>query len=771
MATTTPTTKRRLSAPKGDVDGADAHSGIRFRPDIEGLRALAIALVVLDHLKVPGFRGGFIGVDIFFVISGFLITSLLATEHYRNEKTRNGPLSVSIKAFYMRRARRILPASLTVIAFTLIASKLIFNSIRFPEVQADALWATFFAENLHLMAQATDYFAQGTAVSPLQNYWSLAVEEQFYFIWPVLFIVATLANRNRIKQLTSRFTNTPGSSKRSSTGRWDLRVRWAVIALFVASLAWSIIATANNAAPAYYSPFTRAYELALGAGVALTINTLVGVSETASKALGGIAMALVIAAMFVISPDTAFPGAWALLPTTAAALLIIAGMNPDANTPTGWLLSTPPMRFIGRISYSLYLWHWPIIVFAGALVSERTFGGAPRTIALIAVSVLVSWASYHLIEQPFRRFKLSDSGFEGRFFSHARKWTGTTQDALKLTLMGASMAAVLLTLAAFARPLPTITAPATASADLLTKWANWDGNGPGPDEGSTSSASALPSKGAQRVSDLAAEDVAPDWPAKLVRAASAKVASEAEIAEARVGRALAPDGRCWGVLNAADEERCTLKGTGASASTNGDLKLRKVVLIGDSYASQWGETIASVLPRSAQLVRLTYTGCRVAGPLQPIQACATHRAFRQRELKRLRPDLVVLSAIFGNQPADMTKLVKQLRKLAPTLWIGFVPSAGHFDTCIKSPPLLSRCNASPSAQSLTTAQHRAAAGVGGAQYLDLSRSACTAATCPAFIDNHAVRWDGAHLTSWMLGQLAPLAGAAIRLTVGKPLGQ
>ena len=157
----------------------DALGALKFRPDIEGLRAVAILFVVFSHYGVPGFTSGFVGVDVFFVISGFLITSLLAREYAARASESGGRGRISILAFYRRRVFRILPAAMTTIAAVLIAGKLFLNQIAFIKIQSDALWATFFATNIQLIRQAADYFQAGLPDSPLQNFWSLAVEEQY----------------------------------------------------------------------------------------------------------------------------------------------------------------------------------------------------------------------------------------------------------------------------------------------------------------------------------------------------------------------------------------------------------------------------------------------------------------------------------------------------------------------------------------------------------------------------------------------------------------
>src|SRR5919199_2615431 len=217
---------------------------IRFRGDVEGLRAVAVLLVVLDHLEAPGFHGGFFGVDVFFVISGYLITSLLAAEYAKKTEAQGGRGSISIRGFYARRARRILPAALTVIIAVVVAGALLLNELRFAQIRHDAVWAALFGSNVNFIRQATDYFGQSFVdSSPFQHYWSLAVEEQFYLVWPPLFLLAT-----RLTVL-------------GAAVRWRTRVATAAVTVGAASLAWSIVATGRGPAAAYFSTFTRAWEL------------------------------------------------------------------------------------------------------------------------------------------------------------------------------------------------------------------------------------------------------------------------------------------------------------------------------------------------------------------------------------------------------------------------------------------------------------------------------------------------------------------------------
>ena len=272
-------------------------------------------LVVADHLNIGPFKGGFLGVDIFFVISGFLITSLLADE-FRRTQTVSSAGRISLKGFYVRRARRILPASLLVIAAVLLAAKFTWGPFRFVTVQSDALWATIFMSNFGQMRHTINYFAQGVAVSPLQNYWSLAVEEQFYVVWPLIFMIAArLGWKNR------------GVGKRS----WRGQATAAILALTVISLAWSVVQTASNPQLAYFSPFTRGWELGMGALTAMVAPRLSRwIKPRAAASLGVLGLALIAMGLVVIGQSTPYPGLIALIPVLGAVSLIVAGLELGA---------------------------------------------------------------------------------------------------------------------------------------------------------------------------------------------------------------------------------------------------------------------------------------------------------------------------------------------------------------------------------------------------------------------------------------------------------
>jgi peptidoglycan/LPS O-acetylase OafA/YrhL len=334
---------------------------VRHRSDIQGLRAVAVLLVALGHAGVPFLRGGFVGVDVFFVLSGFLITGLLLSEALETGR-------VSLVRFYVRRARRILPAAVLTLVVTTIAAQHLLNFVRARDVVTDSIWASFFAANVHFAALGSDYFQQSQPPSPIQHFWSLSVEEQFYVVWPTLLVLALLGlSRGRVRR-----------------GRLLL-----VIAVTgVASLAWSIHDTAAAPTAAYFSTPARAWELALGAGLA------VGAIRVPAM-LGWLGLAAIGCAAVLFSGGSAFPGYAALLPAVGAALVIAARENH--------VLSLAPFRYVGDRSYAFYLWHWPVLVIA-ALYAGHDLSLAAK-LALLAGAFALSIVSYRLVENPLRHMR------------------------------------------------------------------------------------------------------------------------------------------------------------------------------------------------------------------------------------------------------------------------------------------------------------------------------------------------------------------------------
>jgi peptidoglycan/LPS O-acetylase OafA/YrhL len=309
-----------------------------FRPDIEGLRAIAVLAVVLFHAGVPGIRGGYVGVDIFFVLSGFLITGLLLREHQRRG-------SVSLPAFYARRARRILPAATLVLIVTVLATYYWLGYIRGAVTALDGRWTAAFAANLRFALQGTDYFGHRMAPSPLRHYWSLAVEEQFYLVWPALLLLtATVARGVALRKKLV-----------------------AVLAVIViGSFGWSVVETRMDPVWAFFSPLTRAWELGIGALLALGTTWLRRLPDHLGPWLSWAGLLAVLLSLVLLTSRTAFPGYAAALPVLGTALVIIAGTLRPASGAEA-VLGRAPLQWLGKASYSWYLTHWPVLIIAGAL--------------------------------------------------------------------------------------------------------------------------------------------------------------------------------------------------------------------------------------------------------------------------------------------------------------------------------------------------------------------------------------------------------------------
>ncbi|MFN8163757.1 MAG: acyltransferase family protein [Solirubrobacterales bacterium] len=358
------------------------NSGIRptpgagFRPDIEGLRAVAIGAVLLCHAGISLFAGGYVGVDVFFVISGFLITRLLLGEVERTGR-------ISLRRFYARRAKRLLPLSAVLLAAVGVLSLLLLSPLRAVEVSGDIISSALYTANWHFASQSVDYFAQDIEPSPLLHLWSLAIEEQFYLVWPTLLLAVTWFWRRR------------GASVRP--------VLWATLAVvLVGSLVLGIQLTDNQPASAYFSTFGRAWELALGA--ALATLGVVRIPRHTASAIGWVGIGAILYAALAFDAATPFPGIAALVPTVGAACLILAGSSVHANpkgAPAG-LLSLRPVRYVGRISYSWYLWHWPALVFATVIWGPLSWLAG---LAVVAVSWIPTAITHSWIEDPVRRSK------------------------------------------------------------------------------------------------------------------------------------------------------------------------------------------------------------------------------------------------------------------------------------------------------------------------------------------------------------------------------
>jgi len=332
---------------------------LKYRPDVDGLRAIAVLLVLHFHAFPAAIPGGFVGVDVFFVISGFLITGIIARELEQGH--------FSLLTFYARRIRRIFPALLVVLVIALVLGWLWMLPAAFAQLGTDIFASAAFAANIALLLQS-GYFDVESTKKPLLHLWSLGIEEQFYLAWPLILLL---------------------------TARLRLSIVAVASTLGIASFILNVALIGSHPVAAFFLPFTRAFELLLGAVLACSWDR-VNQSSQASNIRAWTGVAMIAAAAAVLSGHSAFPGWWAILPVAGTALLVSA--------PGAWIcrgvLASPPLVWIGLISYPLYLWHWPLLVF-GATIKFAPLTLLERELVLIA-SVLLAWATYRFIEIPIR---------------------------------------------------------------------------------------------------------------------------------------------------------------------------------------------------------------------------------------------------------------------------------------------------------------------------------------------------------------------------------
>ena len=704
-----------------------------FRPDIEGLRAIAVTLVLLYHAAVPGFGGGFVGVDVFFVLSGFLITGLLL-----RELSSTG--TISLTSFYARRLRRLLPAVALLILVTVAASVVLLSPLRAGEVAADGVAASLYASNLRFAVQATDYLQSELAPSPLLHLWSLGVEEQFYLFWPALLLIVT-RGVGQVGPVRVR------------------RVGLLAVVVAAGSFALSLWLTSASQPWAFFSLPTRAWELGIGATLAVGATRLARLPAAATGAAGWLGLGMIGAAGLVIGRDTPFPGYAALLPTVGCALAMLPGMAGQASLPAR-LLGLRPARFLGRISYSLYLWHWPLLVVPTAVAGEALPLAA--RVGLMGAAVPIAYASQHWLEDPVRH---------GRFVGLLPRRNLALAGALSLAVAMTSLGLGFIT---------------TQRLDGATG-------------GSTAAGT-----GDEEIPDLAggpgsSSPIRPGSPSPSGTQAPSPSGTQAPGRTPPPPDGSVPTGLTPSLLAARDDQPriyadgCHLSqpvttipdcayGVASSSTT--------VVLFGDSHAAEWFPALERLATeRGWRLVSLTKSGCT------PAQLTVWNTTFKRaydecnqwRELVFARlaadhPDLVIVAsshpytsaASDGPAPADGGRalgagLVQTLQRLRPLA--GAVALIGDTPKFKRDPPeCLSQhldhvleC-AEPRAQALDVAWTLVEAGIAGqahATFVDPTDWACPTDPCPVVIGHYLVFRDTHHLATPFVTALRQRLAAAL----------
>jgi peptidoglycan/LPS O-acetylase OafA/YrhL len=685
-----------------------------FRPDIEGLRAIAVLLVIAFHSRLPFLTGGYVGVDVFYVVSGFLITGLIVRELQATGR-------VDLPAFYARRARRLLPAALVVIVVTVLLSAIVLPPLQVVDVGRDAAAAALYVGNIRFAAQATDYLQAELAPSPLLHFWSLGVEEQFYLFWPALLLL--VAGR-----------------------RVDLRyIALTVAGVAIASLAIGIIWTSTDAPLAFFLLPARAWELAVGAALALAAPRLARLPSSVGLVAVGAGLALIAAGAALFGLDTPFPGTAALVPVAGAALIIAGGLRQPLNGVSR-LLAIRPMRWIGGISYSLYLWHWPLLVLPASAVGSSLPGWA--VIGLVALTFVLADASRRWIEDPIRHgsaARLRPSRVLAAFGAMSLAVAATSLGVGTLTgpPVGATVGAVELELPS-RPPVPGRPASVAAPSSRPTS-----GGSPAPVPQATMAPTPAGAVPDDLVPSLGA--VRDDIPAIY------DDACHAEWLQTR------PNPCVYGQ---------------ADADTT-------VVLLGDSHAAHWFPTFERLADeRRWRLISLTKSACPVAD--LPVYNSGLKRAYaecdawRDAVLERIaeeRPAMVVVSGSrtgsfwVNGAPVEaaeredlwgpaLERSIRAIDRLAgEVVVIGDTPRPrGDAPVCLSDNLDDALACATPVSQALgpaRTATERRVSAAAGATFIDPTPWLCPTAPCPAVIGRVLVYRDGHHMTTVFARALAP----------------
>lgn len=683
-----------------------------FRPDIQGLRAFAVLVVVLDHLfGWPA--GGFIGVDVFFVVSGFLITGLLLREY---ERTGH----ISFVDFYRRRVKRIMPAAVLVLVVTVVTAYFVFGQARFLSTLGDAIWSLLFAANWRFAAAGTDYFQASGPVSPLQHYWSLGVEEQFYFVWPwLMLLVFVLFLRGRRAG--------SGNGARIAAGT-------AIAVIAVVSFAWAMWQTEQNPTLAYFSTFTRGWELGVGAALAVVAPWLTRLPALLRPMLAWVGLSAMTASLFLISDASPFPAPAAALPVIGTALVIAAGSGA-ARYPTLGVLTNPVSQYLGNISYSMYLWHWPIIVFGGVLLADS---GLLGTVALIGAIVLTSVYSFHLVEDPIRRSNWlngrSGKDRPKRAVGASLPWTWVSFLAIIIVVMAAFQLA------------PRMV--------------------PGPD--STASGDSAPAPVADGADPITA----------LQQEISAALATEAwpDNLDPTIDEAInTPDTSeeilpC-GLIVPYDEAKCTF-GDPAAEHT--------AVLVGDSTSMAYVEAIHTALgdDNGWQVKSYGTFGCSFMEPLiwnedpDVVDNCEDRKDAAVDAINELQPDLVFITNTYdprvpvGEEDAltpdgwkeAMAEIVARFQGSAGKIvFLAPPPNDVHIAICYTKVSKPADCVSHVTEQWATYAQadSEVAADL-GAWYVNSVDWFCVDGLCPAFVGTVPTKSDHVHMLPAYAVKIAPV---------------
>ena len=691
----------------------------RFRYDIQGLRAVAVLLVAFGHGHLLHLTGGYIGVDVFFVISGYLITQWLL-----RERSRCG--AVAFRRFYAARARRILPAAALTLVATDIACVVVFNPIRALSALHDSIWAAFFAANIHFAQIGTNYFANTAPPSPFQHFWSLAVEEQFYLIWPAVLMVVVYGLR--------RVSSKPGLARRLSfrlpKGGRTQRLAVTLAALVLASFVWSVIDTSHNPVAAYFSTFTREWELGVGALLVVSEQQIERLPMVLRSSATWVGLIAILTAAFLFNANTAIPGFAAAVPVLGAAFIIAGGVG-GGPLSAGIILGRQPFVFVGDVSYTFYLWHWPALIVAQEYVGHPL--PAMSNLLLLILAFAVSVVTFLFYENPIRR------GAKLHRWRWAFLWLWAA--SLMSVLVVASVAGSALTSELVAQELPTI----TPGRSLTSTPAIVSAAGSSPETQATTASTSTTIVPADPYVAAVAASTAPSTLASSV-----------------------PGGLSPPYQDLANDIP-NLGGCGANVGTSspichfGDTTSRTLVAFGNSHVTQWLSPLKSyATSRHWDLVPLVKPACYPSDATSNATDCSQWYSWVLGQVARLKPAAILLIQEFGPgmQAGGVEEEIAALKGLSPKIVVFEDTPTLYSDPtdCLLSANVqLGSCLGKDSS-ALTNSKLQADSTSLGFDFLPTLQWFCYTSICPVVIAHTIAYMTLGHISNTYASELTtPLA--------------
>lgn len=713
-----------------------------FRNDIAGLRGIAIILVVLNHLTSRNLQHGYIGVDIFFVISGYLIIGGMIRTYEESITAHKEKASYSVVAFYIRRILRLAPAATVVIAVTLIFSIAFFNSVRATLVLKDALWSVLLLANYHFLQTGVDYFSRQTIPSPFQHFWSLSIEEQFYIVFPVLFVFLLSLHGFRIGNLVIG---------------WRSRINLALIVGFVLSFVYAFFLFRESSLSYYFSTYTRAWQLLLGGLVYVIENRFNFSQDRKSKILRLVALISTFTWAIYGGGKSEISFSVIIAASLFSALSILSFSS--LQFPARFLIVNKPFIFMGSISYSLYLWHWPVRIFAINFIDNLLI----VDFMFVFISIGVAFLSRKYVELPFLKIKLKPSFklSESRYF----------QSFPRISIWEIKVKVWIALLAIFSMPgIALVNSSNPPSSTTLLPLSDFSSEIPNeftPVPFSTESPTGIypdPSSVYEKTLN--------EWSIEITNGLNIKTVPPT--LDPPFSQILDEKGSQW--------NKCLFTYKNANCVFGTKNASRKVVVFGDSFAVSLIPAIQEAFSKAGvEIIGLTLHECSVSNITpwllgKPFKECQVNRNWAFERIRSINPELLIMAenATFPitkseSRASESDRNVLWSRGIEDTfkiltgidskiVYVGQWPIRDRSITdCVDSNlNISSTCIGKAENGALLRSLAQNSASKFEINFVDSSKWLCNTYLCPAIISNSPVTFDNSHLASTFSRKLGPI---------------